>query len=166
MKVLGIDPGSRVMGLGLVSQDGDRLRCVYRDSIKAGNGELSERLRVIFDAVSDVAAQFKPDVVAVEQVFVGQNIRSALILGHARGSAICAAVSRSLPVSEYSARQIKQAVVGSGAATKDQVQHMVRVLLGLSSAPPADAADALACAICHINSQSVSERIALNGILQ
>ncbi len=166
MKVLGIDPGSRIMGLGLVETRGDEVHCLYSASVRAGTGALAERLKVIFESVSDIADRFKPDVVAVEQVFVAHNARSALVLGHARGSAISAAVVRSLPVSEYSARQIKQAVVGSGGAGKEQVQHMVRVLLGLNSNPPADAADALACAICHINTCRVSHRMMMHGEVQ
>lgn len=166
MKVLGIDPGSRVTGLGLVAGEGDDLRCVYSDSVRTADGELGARLREIFEAVSSVVDRYRPDVVAVEQVFVGQNVRSALVLGHARGSAMCAALARSLPVAEYSARQIKLAVVGSGGATKEQVQHMVRVLLGMSAPPPADAADALACAICHINTRQSERVLELNGRAQ
>ena len=166
MKVLGIDPGSRITGLGLVVGKGDSLRCEYSESIKTGNGELGERLRIIFDAVAGAVDRYRPDVVAVEQVFLAHNVRSALVLGHARGSAICAAVSRELPIAEYSARQIKLAVVGSGGAGKEQVQHMVRILLGMNTAPPADSADALACAICHINTWNSASRIQLNGKVQ
>ena len=166
MKVLGIDPGSRVTGLGVVAGEGDDLRCVYSDSVRTGGGELGERLREIFEAVSGVVERFRPDVVAVEQVFVAHNVRSALILGHARGSAMCAALTRALPVAEYSARQIKLAVVGSGGATKEQVQHMVRVLLGMNAPPAPDAADALACAICHINTRQNERVLELNGQAQ
>ena len=166
MRVLGIDPGSRVMGLGLVAEEGDRLRCLHFDAVRSGNGELPERLRVIYQAVAEAVDRFRPDVVAVEQVFVAHNVRSALVLGQARGSAICAAVTRGLPMAEYSARGIKQAVVGSGSADKTQVQHMVRVLLGLDQPPPADAADALACAICHINTRQSADRLLAGGVAQ
>lgn len=166
MRVLGIDPGSRITGIGVVSAQDDALEFVHAESVRAGHGELGERLRIIFDAVGMAVERFRPDVVAVEQVFVARNVRSALVLGHARGSAICAAVSRSTPVVEYSARQIKLAVVGSGSAEKDQVQHMVRILLGMRVAPDADAADALACAICHVNTRRVAGRMELNGTIQ
>ena len=154
------------MGLGVVEVDGDDLRCVHSDSVRMGQSAISDRLAAIFEAVSSRVERFRPHVVAVEQVFVAHNAKSALILGHARGSAICAAVTRDVPVAEYSARQIKLAVVGSGAATKEQVQHMVRVLLGLTSTPRPDAADALACAICHINTRQVAERLEMTGKIQ
>ena len=154
------------MGLGVVEVDGDDFRCVHSDSVRMGQSAISDRLAAIFEAVSSRVERFRPHVVAVEQVFVAHNAKSALILGHARGSAICAAVTRDVPVAEYSARQIKLAVVGSGAATKEQVQHMVRVLLGLTSTPRPDAADALACAICHINTRQVAERLEMTGKIQ
>jgi crossover junction endodeoxyribonuclease RuvC len=154
------------MGLGLVEVVGDDLKCLHSDSIRMGQREIADRLGIIFDAVARKVDQYRPDIVAVEQVFVAHNAKSALILGHARGSAICAAVNRSVPVAEYSARQIKLAVVGSGAATKEQVQHMVRVLLGMTVTPRPDAADALACAICHINTRQVAGRVEMNGEVQ
>ena len=166
MRVLGIDPGSRVMGLGLVESRGESMLCAHARSVRMGSGPLDERLGAIFEAVSEALIEFEPQAVAVERVFLTRNVKSALVLGHARGSAICAAVVRSLPVSEYSAREIKQSVVGRGAATKEQVQHMVRVLLGLRAAPEADAADALACAVCHINASRVADRIAARGASQ
>ena len=166
MRVLGIDPGSRIMGLGVVDIKDEQLRLVYCESVKLGGDELPVRLGKIFQSVSAIIAQHKPDLVAVEQVFMAKNAKSALTLGHARGAAICAAITCSLPVSEYAAREIKQAVVGSGAATKEQVQHMIRVLLGLSSSPQSDSADALACAICHINTSLVAQRVKLRGVMQ
>jgi crossover junction endodeoxyribonuclease RuvC len=166
MRVMGIDPGSRITGIGVVAIHDDAIEYVHGEAIRAGDGELGGRLRIIFEAVGAAVERFRPDVVAVEQVFVARNVRSALVLGHARGSAICAAVSRATPVVEYSARQIKLAVVGSGSADKTQVQHMVRVLLGMRVVPGADEADALACAICHVNSQRVAGRIELNGTIQ
>lgn len=166
MKVLGIDPGSRITGLGLVDAGDDAMRCLFHRSVRTGNGELGERLRVIFEAVTEAVETHRPDVVAIEQVFVGQNVRSALVLGHARGSALCAAVTRALPVAEYSPRQVKLAVVGSGGASKEQVQHMVRILLGMTTPPPADAADALACAICHVHNDAHAVRLASHGRAQ
>ena len=161
MRVLGIDPGSRNTGLGVVESTPDGLRAVAYQCIRLGGGPLPERLGAIYRGVSDMILEFEPDTVAVEQVFVSNNARSALVLGQARGSAICSAINRQRPVSEYSALQIKQSVVGTGGARKEQVQHMVRVLLGLTRTPQADEADALACAICHIHTAQVSGRLQL-----
>lgn len=159
MRVLGIDPGSRNTGLGVVDTVGKDIRLVEFKTIKMGNDPLPERLGRIFAGVCDIIDVLQPDVVAVEQVFVSNNAKSALILGHARGSAVSAAVHCQRQVSEYSALQIKQAVVGTGGAGKEQVQHMVRVLLGLTRTPGADEADALACAICHVHTAQVNSRI-------
>ena len=166
MRVLGIDPGSRITGLGLVASRDDQLACVFKSEVKTQPKSLDQRLGMIYAGVADAVARFEPDVVAIEKVFMAKNANSALVLGHARGAAMCAAVNHGLPVVEYSALQIKQAVVGTGSADKNQVQHMVRVLLGLSSKPTSDAADALACAICHINSSRITEQLALRGQVQ
>jgi len=147
--ILGLDPGLRVTGFGLVEKVGQKLRYVTSGCIKTADGELPERLKIIFDGVRQVIETYRPDQVAVEKVFVNVNPQSTLLLGQARGTAICAAVSHDLPVCEYTALQVKQAVVGNGHAQKEQVQEMVKRLLSLSGAPSADAADALACAICH-----------------
>ena len=160
MKVLGIDPGSRNTGLGVVESDGDRLRMVAHECIRMGNQPLPTRLGLIFDGIQKMMAAHRPHAVAIEQVFIANNAKSALILGQARGSAVCAAVVAGYDVSEYSALQIKRAVVGSGNAKKEQVQHMVRVLLGLTAAPPEDEADALACAICHIHTAQGQQQLA------
>ena len=117
--------------------------------VKSGSGELAARLKVILEGLSGVIAEHGPAVVAVEKVFVNVNPQSTLALGQARGTAICAAVLAGLPVAEYTALQVKQAVVGHGHAAKEQVQEMVKRLLALQGNPTADAADALACAICH-----------------
>ncbi len=159
MRVLGIDPGSRVTGLGVVESSNQSLIALHSENLRLGGGPLPERLGEIYRRISVLVGEFSPDMVAVEQVFVANNARSALTLGQARGSAICSAVNEGCGVTEYSALQIKRAVVGSGSATKEQVQHMVRVLLGLRSSPGADAADALACAICHIHTAEVTARI-------
>lgn len=149
MVVLGIDPGSRITGYGVVSYQKGKFSYIASGCIRLGSDAIPERLKKIFDGVSQLIEQYHPSHFAIEQVFLAQNPDSALKLGHARGAAIVAATNKSLPVSEYSARQIKQAVVGKGNAQKSQVQHMVSYLLELSGTPQADAADALAVAVCH-----------------
>ena len=149
MKILGLDPGLRVTGYGVIEKVGSALTYVTCGCIKSPDGELPDRLKNILNSVQEVIARFEPGEVAVEKVFVNINPQSTLLLGQARGAAICAAVAQNLPVSEYTALQVKQAVVGNGHATKEQVQEMVKRLLKLSGYPSADAADALACAICH-----------------
>ncbi|RUO29940.1 crossover junction endodeoxyribonuclease RuvC [Aliidiomarina sedimenti] len=158
--VLGIDPGSRLTGYGLVQQHGRTLTYLGSGCIRvvrAGSADeertLAERLRIIHDGVSELITQFQPDEFAIEQVFMARNPDSALKLGQARGAAIVAAARHDLVVAEYSARQIKQSVVGSGAADKTQVQHMVMQMLKLPKRPQADAADALAVAICHCHTR-------------
>lgn len=149
LRILGIDPGLRVTGFGVVEQTGQHLAYITSGCIRSGEGQLPQRLRVLLEGLQEVIAATRPQCVAIEQVFVNVNPQSTLLLGQARGAAICAAVGSALPVAEYTALQVKQAVVGSGRAGKAQVQAMVRHLLKLSGDPSADAADALACAICH-----------------
>lgn len=149
MRILGIDPGLRVTGFGVLDKVGQQLSYVASGCIKTPDAELPERLKVILDSLREVIALHQPQQVAVEIVFVNVNPQSTLMLGQARGAAICAAVLAALPVAEYTALQVKQAVVGNGHAKKEQVQEMVRRLLKLSGTPSPDAADALACAICH-----------------
>ncbi len=150
MRILGIDPGLRVTGFGVVDRDGQRLAYVTSGCIRTNDkGELPERLRTILDGLAEVIDTHHPEHVAIEKVFVNVNPQSTLLLGQARGAAICAAVLADLPVAEYTALQVKQAVVGKGHAHKEQVQEMVKRLLKLPGYPSADAADALACAICH-----------------
>ena len=151
--ILGIDPGSRLTGYGIIKVDGSRLIYLESGCIRIQGDVLSERLRQIFSGLQEIIAKHQPMDAAIEQVFMHQNPGSALKLGQARGVAIAAAAMGSIPVAEYSARQIKQAVVGHGAAKKEQVQQMVRVLLGLSANPQADAADALGVALCHAHSR-------------
>lgn len=150
MRVLGVDPGSRVTGFGVVQvlRNG-KLQYIASGCIKAPGGRIAGRLKAIYDGVNEIIASFQPTVFAAERVFMARNADSALKLGQARGAALCAGINGGLEVSEYSATEIKRAIVGRGAADKQQVQHMVRVLLDLDRAPPPDAADALACAICH-----------------
>jgi len=133
----------------VIEASGARLAYVASGCVKSGAGDLAGRLKAILEGLNQVIAEHAPVEVAVEKVFVNANPQSTLALGQARGTAICAAVLAGLPVAEYTALQVKKAVVGNGHAAKDQVQHMVRQLLALPGAPAADAADALACAICH-----------------
>ena len=149
MRILGIDPGLRVTGFGILDRNGSKLDYVASGCIRTPDGELPERLKSILEGLLEVIALHAPMEVSVEKVFVNINPQSTLLLGQARGAAICAAVSKDLPVSEYTALQVKQAVVGQGHAAKEQVQEMVKRLLNLGGVPQADAADALACAICH-----------------
>ena len=158
-RILGIDPGSRITGYGIIDAEGDRAAAATFGVIKTGNGEFPQRLGVIFNAVRELVDEFRPDEVAVENVFVSKNAASALKLGQARGAAICAALSRELPVAEYSPRSVKQAIVGRGGADKVQVQHMVGVLLRLAEIPAEDAADALAVALCHQHTRQGQERM-------
>lgn len=149
MRILGIDPGSRLTGFGVVHIHAGEVRYVASGCVRVPRGGLGERLKTVYDGIAEVIATYAPDAIAIEKVFLARNPDSALKLGQARGAAICAGVNAALSVAEYSALQIKQAVVGRGHAGKEQVQHMVQVLLNLSGAPQADAADALACALCH-----------------
>jgi crossover junction endodeoxyribonuclease RuvC len=149
LRILGIDPGLRITGFGVLDKTGQQLSYVASGCIKTTDGALPERLKTILDSLCEVIALHRPDQIAVEKVFVNVNPQSTLLLGQARGAAICAAVLANLPVAEYTALQVKQAVVGNGHGNKEQVQQMVRRLLKLSGIPSTDAADALACAICH-----------------
>jgi len=148
-RILGIDPGLRVTGFGLIVAIGGKLQYVASGCVRNTGGELPDRLHIILRDLGNLIVEHRPTEVAVEKVFVNANPQSTLLLGQARGAAISAAVLADLPVAEYTALQIKQAVVGHGKAAKEQVQEMVRRLLALSATPSADAADALACAICH-----------------
>jgi crossover junction endodeoxyribonuclease RuvC len=149
LRILGIDPGLQVTGFGVIEKNGASLSYVTSGCVKSGPGELAGRLRTILEGLGEVIREHRPGEVAVEKVFVNVNAQSTLALGQARGTAICAAVLAGLPVAEYTALQVKQSVVGNGHARKEQVQHMVRRLLRLPGDPSPDAADALACAICH-----------------
>jgi crossover junction endodeoxyribonuclease RuvC len=150
MRVLGIDPGSRVTGFGVVEvlRNG-RLQYVASGCVRLPPGGLAERLKTVYEGVTEIIRTYQPTVLAIEKVFLARNADSALKLGQARGAAILAGANHTLEIAEYTALQIKRAAVGRGHAGKQQVQHMVKALLGLSAAPQADAADALACAICH-----------------
>jgi crossover junction endodeoxyribonuclease RuvC len=152
--ILGIDPGSRKTGFGIINVLGSKTEYITSGVIRIPELlALPERLKVIFESVTEIIERYSPQEMAIEQVFMAKNASSALKLGQARGAAIVAAVAQNLPVSEYEARKVKQSIVGSGAADKLQVQHMVKTLLHLPAAPQEDAADALAVALCHANSQ-------------
>jgi crossover junction endodeoxyribonuclease RuvC len=152
MRVLGIDPGSRITGFGMVTvAPNGGLTYVGSGCVRCAGGSHLQRLKTIYDGVSEVIRSYRPDVIAIEKVFMARNADSALKLGQARGAAICATMNHELDAMEYTALQIKRAVVGSGQAHKRQVQLMVRSLLRLSAMPQTDAADALACAICHVH---------------
>lgn len=153
MKILGIDPGLRTTGFGIIDKQGGKLAYVASGTIRtADHADLPQRLSTILSGVSEVIRTYAPDCAAVEKVFVNVNPQSTLLLGQARGAAICALVGAGLKVSEYTALQVKQAVVGHGKAQKQQVQDMVQRLLLLPGMPGADAADALGVAICHAHS--------------
>jgi len=147
--ILGIDPGSRITGYGVIKSEKGKFSYIDSGCIRTKSESLAIKLKQIYEGVSQIIELYKPDEMAIEQVFMARNPDSALKLGQARGAAIVATTKFDIPVSEYSARQIKQAVVGTGGADKTQVQHMVTALLKLTSTPQADAADALGVALCH-----------------
>ena len=158
MIVLGIDPGSRITGYGIVEKAGNRLVHIDNGAIFTDTAlDFPGRLKKIFDGLLEIIAQHRPNQVAIENIFFSTNPQSALKLGQARGAAIVAAVHSGLPVAEYTALQVKQAVVGQGRAEKEQVQKMLKALLGLPEIAQADASDALAVAICHINSHGLNK---------
>jgi crossover junction endodeoxyribonuclease RuvC len=163
MIILGIDPGLRTTGFGVIEKQGNRLRYIASGTIKTGSeGALPPRLKVILRGVSEIVATYQPACAAIEKVFVNVNPQSTLLLGQARGAAITALVGADLEVAEYTPTQVKQAVVGTGKAVKAQVQEMVARLLKLPGLPGTDAADALGIAICHANSH---DALALMGAL-
>lgn len=164
LRILGIDPGLACTGYGVIELDGARLAYVASGRIRSDIRQaLPERLGTILSGLAEVIDTFAPLEVAVEKVFVNVNPQSTLLLGQARGAAVCAAVLARLPVSEYTALQVKKAVVGQGQAKKEQVQEMVKRLLVLPGLPGKDAADALACAICHAHGGMGLGSIATRG---
>ena len=152
--ILGIDPGSRKTGFGIINTVGSQYEYVASGVIRLGDSALPERLKLIYSGLSEVITEYCPQQAAIEQVFMAKSAGSALKLGQARGAAIVAAVAHDLPVAEYEAKKVKQSVVGSGGADKTQVQHMVKQLLKLSGIPQEDAADALAVALCHAHTRN------------
>ncbi|RAR60296.1 MULTISPECIES: crossover junction endodeoxyribonuclease RuvC [Halomonadaceae] len=153
MLILGIDPGSRITGYGVLDVSQPRPVYVASGCIRLKDDDLAQRLAQCYAGISELIAVHRPSEFAIEQVFMSNNAASALKLGQARGAAIVCAANHGLPVSEYGPRQIKQAVTGTGAADKSQVQHMVTAVLGLSATPQADAADALAIALTHAHAR-------------
>ena len=157
MKILGIDPGSRITGYGIISHEGNRLIHVDNGAIHTDSqNDFPARLKKIYRALSGVIEQYRPDAVAIENIFFATNVQSALKLGQARGAAIVAGVNADLPVFEYTALQVKQSVVGHGRASKEQVQKMLKVLLNLPEIAQEDASDALAVAVCHAHSSRLN----------
>ncbi|MCP5160299.1 MAG: crossover junction endodeoxyribonuclease RuvC [Hahellaceae bacterium] len=158
--ILGIDPGSRITGFGVILFERSKAQYIASGCIRVKEGSLASRLEQIYAGVSEVIDTWKPTEFAIEEVFLARNPDSALKLGQARGVAIVAAANKGLDVAEYSARKVKQSVVGNGAADKSQVQHMVQSILALPAKPQADAADALAIALCHAHTWQSLVRLA------
>lgn len=164
MRILGIDPGTRVTGYGLIKKDGNRLLHIDNGAIYTRSQDpLALRLKNIHDGLARIIAEYAPQVMAVEQIFVAKNALSALKLGHARGAALLTGMNAGLPIFEYSALQVKSAVVGYGKAAKPQVQQMVRALMNLPEIAQEDASDALAVAICHAHSHHLNARLSATG---
>ncbi len=161
-RILGIDPGSRRTGFGIIDAVGSKIQYVSSGVIRLPTGELPARLKVIFENISELISEYQPVEMAIEDVFFARDPRAALKLGQARGAAIVAGVTADLLVAEYSAKTVKQAVVGNGGAKKDQVQQMIMRLLKLPAPPQEDAADALAVAICHAH--SMTHQLAIKGV--
>ncbi|UCB56211.1 MAG: crossover junction endodeoxyribonuclease RuvC [Thiotrichales bacterium] len=164
IRIIGIDPGSRITGYGVLDTDGFRHQYVSSGFIRIKADTLGDKLGIIYTEVGKIVAAWKPESMAIEQVFVKNNVDSALKLGQARGAAICAAVQANLPLGEYTPRAIKKAVVGSGAADKQQIQLMVQRLLGLEELPQSDEADALAIAICHAHHVKIRSTGRVRGV--
>ena len=160
--IIGIDPGSRFTGYGIITGNNSQPEAIHFGRIVVAGHTVAEKLYDIFSKLQDIIHTYQPGEFAIEQVFFHRNAQSALKLGQARGAALTAAAACALPVSEYSPKQIKQAVVGYGGAEKSQVQHMVRALLRLKSTPDVDAADALAIALCHCHTRHLARTLSNN----
>lgn len=158
-RILGIDPGSRITGIGIIDTDGRRNQHVFSTCLRLGDASFPERLGTIFSELTRIIREYQPIEMAIESVFVSNNPASALKLGQARGAAICAGVVAGLPVAEYSPKEVKQATVGKGGADKAQVQHMVKLLLSLQGRLQVDTADALAVALCHAHASHLQHRL-------
>jgi crossover junction endodeoxyribonuclease RuvC len=158
-RILGIDPGSRLTGYGVIESSSKGTRYIASGSIRIVAESFPLRLKQIYDGISEVISLYRPEEMAIEQVFMHKNADSALKLGQARGAAICATLSNDLPVYEYAARQVKQALVGKGNAEKAQVQHMVKILLNIKGEMQVDAGDALGICLCHSHHQQTIVRL-------
>ena len=165
MIILGIDPGSRITGFGLIDNQANRIDYIDSGNIKVSGDSLPQRLGFIFAAVDEVIRQHQPEQMSIESVFMARNADSALKLGQARGAAICAAHQAGLEIAEYAPREIKQAIVGNGAGSKEQVQHMVKRLLGIRQKLQADEADGLAIAICHAQFYATQQKTGIDSSL-
>lgn len=165
MIILGLDPGSRITGFGLIDNQTDRIKYVHSGCIHVSGDSLAARLGHIYAEIDAVIRQYRPRQMGIERVFMARNADSALKLGQARGAAICAAQQAGLDVAEYAAREVKQSIVGTGAASKEQVQHMVKQLLGIRQPLQADEADGLAIAICHAQFYATQQRTGLDASL-
>ena len=165
MIILGIDPGSRVTGFGLITNSANRIEYVHSGNIRTSGDSLPQRLGHIFGEIEAVIRRYRPEQMSIENVFMSRNADSALKLGQARGAAICAAHRAGLEIAEYAPREIKQAIVGTGAANKEQVQHMVKRLLGIHQELQADEADGLAIAICHAQFYATRHKTGLDADL-
>lgn len=164
--ILGIDPGSRITGYGVIREEKRKLFYMDSGCIRTSEGDLSGRLLQIYNGICLLMDKYFPDEVAIEEVFMHKNASSALKLGHARGVAMVAAASHRVIISEYSAREVKQSLVGYGAAEKEQVKHMVVSILQLTGSPQSDAADALAIAICHSHMRNgLQQRLIKEGLV-
>lgn len=159
-RILGIDPGSLSTGYGIIDSQGQTLKYVICGHIRTSGGGIAERLTEIYFAIAAIVEEHSPDEVAVERAFMHKNADSALKLGQARAAAICGTLARRPALYEYSPKEVKQAVVGKGGADKEQVQHMMRVILGLKGELQADSADALAIAVCHAHSRGLKAELA------
>jgi crossover junction endodeoxyribonuclease RuvC len=165
VRILGIDPGSRLTGYGVIEEtERGSYRYIASGSIRIKADSFPERLKQIFDGITEVIALYHPEEMAIEQVFMHKNADSALKLGQARGAAICASMVSGLPVSEYAARQVKQALVGKGSADKSQVQHMVKILLSIQGELQIDASDALGISLCHSHYKQTNQRLKQAGL--
>jgi len=161
--ILGVDPGSRITGYGVIRSGGRELEYLDSGCVVMGDKPMSERLRIIYAGLAEIIETYRPGVLAVEQVFLSRNVDSALKLGQARGVAIVCGANAGLPLHEYSARQVKQATVGNGNAAKHQIQHMIQAIFHLSRQPREDAADALAVALCHAHLSAGLARTGASG---
>jgi crossover junction endodeoxyribonuclease RuvC len=163
-KILGLDPGSRITGYGIIHDGPKGPVLIACGCIRTETDRFPERLKQIYDGIYRIAREFRPDELAIEQIFMHKNADSALKLGHARGAAICGGLAAGLPVYEYAAREVKLALVGKGNADKLQVQHMVRFLLKSPEKMPVDASDALGVALCHVHHRQTLKRMQAAGV--
>ncbi len=162
MRILGLDPGSRITGVGIIENE----RVIHAEALRLGGGPMPERLGMIFERPRVIIETHRPQIAVVETVFMSRNPQAAIKLGQARGAAICAAVAAGLEIHEYAPRAIKQAIVGRGGAAKEQVQHMTRILLKLDHDVGEDASDALAAALCHFNTARTNSRLPAGVVLR